>query len=85
MKATAPEPAAVKRSPAAPETTAVKSAAAEASTAATKPAASAATTKATTAAAMTAVPDFGGYIFRCKLSRRRRAWTSQRKRLGAVL
>jgi hypothetical protein len=76
--ATASEPAAVERSTAAPESTAMKTATAAAKTAAS-------TTAETTAAAMTAMPDFGRQIVGCKFRCRRRAGTSKRERLGALV
>jgi hypothetical protein len=43
------------------------------------------TTAETAAAAMTAMPDFGRQIVGCKFRCRRRAGTSKRERLGALL
>ena len=76
--ATASEPAAMERCTAAPESTAMKSATAAAKT-------TASTTAETTAAAMTTMPDFGRQIVGCKFRCRRRAGTSKRERLGALL
>jgi hypothetical protein len=82
--ATASEPAAMERGTAASEATAMKAATVKAATAAAE-ATSSATAETTTAAAMTAMPDFGRQIVGCKFRCRRRAGTSKRERLGALV